>query len=113
MNQKISVHNRRQGGAAALQFMEAYPRECFCSEPFSTSRVTALELKNEQRAPVKSESGGEARTGKRCPRSATRQLGEASAHLCFRGMLSTVSSGTSLLSIGHLYLTKKAASKCN
>ena len=41
--------------------MEAYLRECFCSEPFSTSRVTALELKNEQRAPVKSESGGEAR----------------------------------------------------
>ena len=44
--------------------MEAYLRKCFCSGPFSTSRVIALELKNERRAPVKSESGGEARTGK-------------------------------------------------
>ena len=91
--------------------MEAYLRECFCSEPFSTSRVVALELKSEQRAPVKSESGGEARTGKRCARSATRQLGEASAHLCFRGMLSTVSSGASLLSIGHLEPMKMSVAK--
>ena len=98
---------------AAPQVMEAYLREDFCSGPFSTSKMSARELQNEQRTAVRSRRGGEARTGKRCPRSATRQLGEASAPLCFRGMLSTVSSGASQLSIGHLKPMKMSVAKGN
>ena len=70
--------------------------------------MNALELQNEQRAAVKLGSGGEARTGRRCG-AATRH----GAHLCFRGMLSTVHLGTALLSIGHVYSMKKAVSKCD
>ena len=58
--------------------------------------MNALELQNDQRRAVKLDSGGEARTGKRCAR---RRMGRT---FCFREMLLTVHSGTSLLLIGHL-----------
>ena len=77
--------------------MEAYLRKDFCSGPFSTSKMSARELYNDQRRAVKVGSGGEARTGRRCG-AATRH----GAHLCFRGMLSTVHLGAALLSIGHV-----------
>ena len=64
--------------------------------------MNALELQNEQRAAVKLNSGG-----KRC---AQRRMWRT---FCFRGMLSTVHSGTSLLLIGHLKPMRKAASKGN
>ena len=66
--------------------------------------MNALELQNEQRAAVKLDSGGEARTGTRCV--------EWCAPSAF-GLLSTVHSGTSLLLIGHLKPMRKVASKGN
>ena len=54
--------------------------------------MNALELQNEQRAAVKLDSGGRAS-------AAQRRMWHT---FCFRGMLSTVHSGTSLLLIGHL-----------
>ena len=67
--------------------------------------AAVFELQNEQRAAVKSESGGEARTGKRC---AQRRMGRT---FCFREMLSIVHSRTSVLLIGHLKPMSKAVSK--
>ena len=67
--------------------------------------MNALELQNEQRAAVKLDSGGEARTGKRCAASNVAHL------LLPRDALSH--SGTSLLLIGHLKPMRKAASKGN
>ena len=65
--------------------------------------MNALELQNEQRAAVKLDSGGRAS-------AAQRRMWRT---FCFRGMLSTVHSGTSLLLIGHLKPMRKAASKGN
>ena len=76
--------------------MQAYQPDSPHSESFSTCSVSARELQNGQRAPVKLGSGGEGRTGRRWGCS------EAWAHLYFRAMLSTVHSRTSLLSIGRL-----------
>ena len=69
--------------------------------------TAALRVQNEQRAAVKSESGGEARTGKRWQRDG-RGHGRT---FCFRGMLSIVHSRTSLLLICHLKPMSKAVSK--
>ena len=79
--------------------MEAYLREDFCSGPFSTSKMSAGELYNDQRREVKSRRGGEARTGERWRSEAWARHGRT---FCFRGMLSTVHSGTSLLSIHYV-----------
>ena len=65
--------------------------------------MNALELQNEQRAAVKLDSGGRAS-------AAQRRMWHT---FCFRGMLSTVHSGTSLLLIGNLKPMRKAASKGN
>ena len=86
--------------------MEAYLREDFCSGPFSTSKMDARELYNDQRREVKSRRGGEARTGKRWRSEAWARRRRT---FCFRGMLSTVHSGTSLLLIRHLKPVSKAA----
>ena len=63
--------------------------------------MNALELQNEQRAAVKLDSGGRAS-------AAQRRMWRT---FCFRGMLSTVSSGASLLSIDHLKPMKMSVAK--
>ena len=67
--------------------------------------MNALELQNEQRAAVKLDSGGKARTG-------TRSV-ECGAPSASAGCSRLVHSGTSLLLIGHLKPMRKAASKGN
>ena len=112
MNQKISVHNRRQGGAAALQVMEAYV-------PAGVLLLGALlDLKGdraraEERAARAGQVGERGRGAHGQALRAQRGMAEASVHLCFRGMLSTVSSGASLLSIGHLKPMKMSVAKGN